>query len=408
MSQFAHFIARHTVARKSAPSSSVRQINILRLLNFLNFAALGLSAPFLNIYLREIGLSGTQIGLLVSLGALLELSLIPLANALADRQGRHRWVYRWQVGMIGVMHLILALFRAPLLVGGAFVLNAINARAVNEMLAQLTITKLDQLKRDIFGKVRLWGSLGWAVATVFSGALIALGSYPLAFFTTTVLRLGSLPLTETLPKSTDRGDDNDPANTAPRSSAVYVLMLSQFLFFTGLNAYSNFLWIHMREGLGIAPEHIGIFAAIFAMAELLPMMFIDRFITNWGIRRVLLFGMISMSLEWLFFGFVPSVPWLIALQMARGMGFTAFTIGITVIIARVSKPVNVATNRALITVTMPALSMLLTSPIAGWIYDTFGPTATFVFSALLGLLATVFLLLNYRRLGHTEKIKLAD
>ncbi len=393
------------ILRRTAPDAKSKTIRTLALLSFLNFAALGFAAPFLNIYLREIGLSATAIGILVSVGALLELLLNPMINAWADRQRRHRLVHRWQIIAVGISQFTLAFFRLPLIVGGAFTLSAITTRGMLEMLSQLTITRLDQLKRDIFGKVRLWGSVGWALATVISGAVIAIGSYPLAFFTSGLLRLGMLPYTNALPVATDRGEEDETDETAPRNPAIYILMISQFLFFTGLNAYSNFMWIYMREGLGIPPERIGIHAAIFAFAELLPMLYIDRFINSWGIRKVLIFGMFSMSLEWLLFAFVPDVPSLIALQIARAMGFTAFTVGITIIIARVSKPVNVATNRALITVTMPALSMLLTSPIAGWIYDTYGPRATFIFSMAMGVAATVFLLANYRRLGSTEKAK---
>lgn len=401
MAHFGNLILK----QNSTTTSHNKTIRTLGLLSFINFAALGLVAPYLNIYLREIGMSGTAIGFLVSLGALLELLMNPVVNAWADRTRSHRLVHRWQIALVSIAQLILAVFQFPLIVGGAFTLNAITTRGMLEMLSQLTITRLDQLKRDIFGKVRLWGSVGWAVATVISGGIIAIGSYPLAFLTSGLLRLSSLPLTSALPVATDRDDDDESDVNAPRNPAIFILMISQFLFFTGLNAYGNFLWIHMREGLGIAPEQIGFHAAIFAIAEFAPMLFIDRFISSWGIRKVLIFGMLSMSIEFLLFAFVPNVPLLIALQLARGLGFTAFTVGITIIIARVSKPVNVATNRALITVTMPALAMLLTSPLAGWIYDAYGARATFIFCMVLGLTATAFLLLNYNRLGSTEKAK---
>jgi PPP family 3-phenylpropionic acid transporter len=399
----AHF--GNLILQRNTTDTKKQTIRTLGLLSFVNFAALGLVAPYLNIYLREIGMSGTAIGFLVSLGALLELLMNPIVNAWADRTRSHRLVHRWQIVLVSVSQLLLAVFRLPLIVGGAFALSAITTRGMLEMLSQLTITRLDQLKRDIFGKVRLWGSVGWAVATIISGGIIAIGSYPLAFLTSGILRLSSLPLTNALPVATDRGEDDEEDQNAPRNPAVFVLMISQFLFFTGLNANGTFLWIHMREGLGIPPEQIGFHAAIFAIAEFVPMLFIDRFIANWGIRKVVIFGMLSMSIEWILYAFIPNIPSLIVLQLARGVGFTAFTVGITIIIARVSKPVNVATNRALITVTMPALAMLLTSPIAGWIYDTNGARATFTFSTVLGLMATFFLLLNYRRLGSTEKAK---
>jgi hypothetical protein len=61
--------------------TAIRQIILIY---FLTFAARGLILPFANLYLKDSGFSGTQIGLLAGISALLQLTLPPLLNTWAD------------------------------------------------------------------------------------------------------------------------------------------------------------------------------------------------------------------------------------------------------------------------------------------------------------------------------------
>lgn len=389
--------ASHPRAKRKR-STIIRQLGIL---NLLSYGALGFSAPYLNLYLKEIGLSATLIGVLISVGALIELALTPLMNRWADRRGRHRALFKWQMGAIVAANLVLALTHLPqLFMGGAYLTNAIHVRPGMEMLSQLTMTRLDEFKRNILGRVRLWGSVGWAISAIVSGTLVAIGGYPMAFIASAGGRMAMFAYMGALPQETANPEER--AEHAPRGRAVYLLMASQFIFWIGLNAYIAFLWIHLREGLGISPEHIGYFAAFFAIAELLPMLFIDALISRFGLRKILIIGSLGMAIEWLVFGLLPSWHSLILIQLIRGLTFTMYTISMTILISRISKPVNAATNRALIMVTMPALAMLLTSPIFGWLYDNIGATGMFATTSVFGFAATLVLIFGYRHLAGNE------
>lgn len=397
-------LASRQASGKTKTDATVRRLSIL---SALSYAALGFSAPYLTIYLRDVGLSATLIGVLVSVSAILELSLTPMLNALADRKGGHRLLYKAQIGLIVGAHGVLALGQLPtLFLGGAFVTNQVNGRPSMEMLNQLTMTRLDQMRLPIFGKVRMWGSAGWAIASIISGTMVALGGYVLAFAVSAVVRLAMFPFMAALPRETATQEER--TETAPRQPVIYLLMGAMFLFWIGLSSVILLLWIHMRENLGISPEHIGYFAATFAIAELAPMLFIDKIIARFGVRKVFIIGLAGMALEWLAYAFIPSWQWLLPIQAMRAMAFTMFTIGGVMIVSRVSKPVNVATNRALIMVTMPALATLVASPVAGWLYDNVGPIGVFSAASFCGGLATALLLLNYGRLGSVDAVESDD
>lgn len=383
-----------------APSTK-RIVFAIGSLNFLHYAALGLAAPFVNLYLKDVGFSATQIGILISVVAALELVVTPLSNALADRMKRHRFLYYVQTAAMVVSMIAMAVTPLRWLLSGAYVVQSMHIRASNESLSQLMLTRLDELKLNIFGRLRLWGSVGWAVATIASSAIIAIGSYPLVFIASAVMRAAMFPFMNALPEKTAGERTTKPKR---RRRGLYVLMLSQFLFFVGFNALIAFLAIFIQDDLGVPLAQIGFYFAFFAICEIIPMMLVDRWLGRWGTRKALIAGMGGMALCWLIYGLLPAPAWLLVVQMFRGAAFTLFTLGTTVMISEISDPANVATNRALVQVTMPALAMLLTSPLMGWLYDTYGAQMTFSVGAAMGFISVVLLVVNYRHLVSEKDV----
>ncbi len=86
-----------------------RGMRNIKLLYFLLFAAIGVFAPFVNVYYRSIGLSGTQIGLINTLGPLAGMLSAALCGMLNDRFGRTRLLLA--VGILGAITGALILAR---------------------------------------------------------------------------------------------------------------------------------------------------------------------------------------------------------------------------------------------------------------------------------------------------------
>lgn len=387
--------ALHLTQREGQNAKEARYS--LSILSFLFFASSALASPYVNLYLKSTGISATHIGFIVSFGAFLELSLNPIINAFADRHGKHRLVFQIQSALLITAVIILSATTNPMFVGVGVLLHIMNLRASGEMLSQLTMTRLHEFGLRIFGKVRLWGSVGWAALSLLSMQVIALGSFPLSFLIAGIVRMGLYPFTNALPEKT--GEKSTGSHfTLPVNKAVYVFLISQFIFWVGLNAWGQFIWIHFREGLSVAPEFIGFLAAWYAITEFIPLRYVDRVIERFGVRRVLIGGMFIMASEWLAYGFAPNVWWVLVLACIKAIGYTMYMVASTLLVTDISHPSRVATNRALILVTMPALAMLLTSPLAGWIYDTYGHVALFGFSSFMGILASFFILIKRKRL----------
>lgn len=380
----------------SSPSTAAAFRKIAAI-TFFTMAARGLVLPFVNLYLKSTGFTATQIGLLVSLSALVQLVVTPLLNSLADRTHQHRRLYYGMIianilALLGIVSGLSQLFLA-----GSIIVRDASDTPGAALLSQLTITWLGEQKRAIYGRLRAWGSFGWGVTTLVSGRLFAAGGYPLLFLLAALLNLILLPTIRVLPQRTT-GQAAERVSLPPRSNTFYIYLLSVFLFYVGFNAIAAFSFIYFRENLGASNELIGIVSSVGALSEIPSMLLFDRLLRWTTIRTTLMFGMLGQSLLWIGYTLLTGSTFLIPLMMIRGTFFTFYNLSATLLVARISHPANVATNQALAQVTVPGIAVLLTGSLSGWLFDYAGPHVLFQIAGLTAILAVALLLFARRQL----------
>jgi MFS transporter, PPP family, 3-phenylpropionic acid transporter len=380
-------------------ASHLRQISAL---NFLTFAARGLTLPFVSLYLTSLGFSGTEIGLVVGISALAQLIVTPLSHFLADRSGQHRRLYYGlQVGHIAALLGMILPF-GKLWISAAYIARDSANQPGVSLLSQLTVTRLDEIKRPIYGRIRAWGSFGWSAMTLFSGAFIALGGYQLLFVLAALVNLAMFPFIRALPERTS-GDGKPRRGVGSRPAVFYVLLLSVALFQIGMNVSTTFGFIYFKRDLGASDALIGVIVALAALSEIPAMFLYDRFLHLASGRILLVIGMAGLSLVWIGLSLLTGSTPLLFMMMLRGTFYTLFNVSLVLLVSRVSHPSNAATHQALAQVTAPGLAVLIASPINGWIFDHLGARILLQGVAVIGLLAALLLLLVRARLALRER-----
>ncbi|HXX11537.1 MAG TPA: MFS transporter, partial [Burkholderiales bacterium] len=138
---------------------------------FVYFLMLGGFAPYFSLYLRKLGFSAVEIGMLLALMPLARV-FAPTAWAwIADHQGRRRPLVR-------VTTAAAAVACAGLLVAKSFgwlfavilVLNVFWCAS----LPLVEATTLAHLKGRLgdYGRIRVWGSIGFVISVVLIGQLL--------------------------------------------------------------------------------------------------------------------------------------------------------------------------------------------------------------------------------------------
>ena len=287
------------------------------------------------------------------------------------------------------------------LLGGAVILRDSSDTPNAALLSQLTITWLDRRKQAIYGRLRAWGSLGWAVTTFVSGRIIAIGGYPLLFILYGVINLALIPLSGVLPQRTANRQEYE-ALLPPRSWAFYLLMASLFLFAVGNHAYANFSFIYFRQNLGASNELIGIISSVAALSEIPSMVLIDRLLRRTNTRTTLAIGMLGQATLWIGFSLLTGSTFLIPLMIFRGTFFTFFSVSVTLLVSRISHPANAATNQGIAQVTVPGLAVILAGTFNGWLFENAGPITLFRFAALMAVSGATLLLVARQRIAAQD------
>jgi PPP family 3-phenylpropionic acid transporter len=134
---------------------------------FLFLGANGVSFPFLSLYLREnLGLSGTEVGLVGMVPPLVGIAAQPLFGQVADRSGRRTHVLAllcFGTAVFGACLSLPATFAGVLL---AIFAMAVFASPLGPTAMSVSLGALAETGAHRFGRLRLFGSLGFVLAAV--------------------------------------------------------------------------------------------------------------------------------------------------------------------------------------------------------------------------------------------------
>lgn len=377
-------------------SSSIRLIS----LQFLSLAAVGTVSPFINLYLTDVGFSATLIGTLLSIGAVLALVLTPILNRIADRLLIHRRLYMLYLVGFMVALFIFATAQIQILLMFAVLLMESTVGPSMTLGMQLTMTQLATRSKAMLGQIRSFAALGFSAASLLAGQLFAIGSYPLLFFTSMIftgLSIQSSTIFPAKPKIKAK-PVTEPATQ--RNRGFYVLVISQFFVMMGIRNSFAFVFVHFHENLGIPTADIGMWAALLAGLEVPFFMMMDSIMPKFQSRQAYIFGIIGMAIFNLMLGLVSSLPMLALLILFRGLIWPSLHLSSFIVVSDVSQPRNVATNQAILQVTIPSIAVLLTGSAFGWAFDNLGATAFFALCSIMSMIGALVVIIGSRWFDH--------
>jgi PPP family 3-phenylpropionic acid transporter len=290
---------------------------------FLYYAAAAVLIPFLAIYYQSLGISESQIGLLAGIMPLIFLLGAPLWTGIADATRRYRlW---FSITMIGSILLTLLISRSSLITTliPSVAMFAFFSAPVMPLMDNATMNWLGKHHAQ-YGKIRLWGAIGWGVSAPLAGWVIEAASLRWIFWLYSALMLLSLLASARIPM-------NQPSSTTAYWNGVRILardrhwILFLMLVFAGgvsLSAISSFLFVFMSE-LGADTTLMGL-ALTVATASELPMLFFSKpLLERLGARGLLVAAVGTGSVRALSYSFVTAAWMILPIQLLHGLSFSA-------------------------------------------------------------------------------------
>ncbi len=363
------------------------------------WGVVGLLEPFLNIYFKQLGLSGLQIGMIISLMPLSMLVFSPFVSALADRNA-------WRVRILALCclgsalgYFLLALPRAFPGILAASVLIAL-LRSPAGPIGDALVLRLSTHYSIDYGRMRLWGSFFYASVAIAIGFVWERSGLWWMFPAVGVGYLG----VSLIALRMEEGEAVMRKTSAPwklfLQNKVLLALFVSVLFMGASTNIFNFTGLYMAH-LGGAQWLVGTLLGVTAMTEVPAMFLGGRLMRRLGGMRTLLFAFGLFAAAYLF-GIAARFPWMLLVTgILNGAGFGLGFIAIVVTFDEHAPDNWSASVQAMVNAGMFGFAPFLSSFAYGAIYDAW-PGGVYAFSAAL-IAAAILALLAALRLERDRK-----
>ena len=356
----------------------------LRLSTFYaaTFLVTGIQLPFWPIWLASRGLTAREIGILLAAAIWVKVIATPAIGALADKTGGRR------VLMGTLAAAALAAYAGLLSARNFWLLISLNLIALTAQSALMplgdTITlAAARLEGLDYGRIRLWGSVSFIVASIASGAALASSSgervLPLVLGASTLVLLACLHIPSTRPvKGAARTTGIDVVTGDPR---FWIFILAASALQASHQVYYGFGTLYWRS-LGLSDTTIGWLWAEGVLAEILLFWQSRRLLARLGPIGLMVLGGIAGIMRWSLAGALTWLPFIAAIQLLHAFTFGASHLGAMHFLSRTVPPSAAAGAQSLYAALSSGLGSGLVMVIAGALYSTFGGGA-YSFMAVL-------------------------
>ncbi len=292
---------------------------------FFYFAFIGAFSPYFGLYLQSLKFSAWDIGLLMSQMQLMRLFGPTLWGWLADHFGRRTAIIR--LAAVIALAGFTSFFWLDRLVGMllAMAILAFFWSAALPLVETLTFDHLRE-ERGGYSRIRLWGSIGFIVAVMGTGALLDWSAPSGVLWMCWGILVGILALALVLPESppTPPTRVSQPIMEILRQPRVRALMAACFAMSAAHGAFYVFYSIHLA-GYGYSKTEVGALWSLGVIAEIVVFMLMAPLSARFSLRVILLASFAAAVLRFLLMGWgVTSVGLMILVQLLHGLTFGAY------------------------------------------------------------------------------------
>lgn len=361
----------------------------MRFVYLLYFFGTALYVTFVGLYLRSIHLSGAKIGLLVSIVPLVGVIIQPMWGMISDRYRRRKLILILSfLSAAAIAPLVSSTHSFPLLL----LIVGLLAVALSPAVPLSDATTLEWLRTrgGSFGSIRIFGSLGFLLGSLFAGWALS-GSRISLLFPIYGLCLGATFLAALrAPPQRERTREavHQHGWAALRRPVVGLFLILVAIGFATSAAYNTFFALYLH-GLGAGTPVIGVAAALASLSELPVMALSGRVIARFGVKTLLVAGFLGASVRWLAYGLIGDYRLALLFQALHGLSFAAsYVAGVTYMDRLIPEQLR-ATGQTVFSGTVFGLATVVGSNLFGALFDHLHAHGMFLAAAGMALAATV-------------------
>lgn len=355
---------------------------------FFYFATLGAVVPYFGLYLHSLGFGPVEIGGLMALLMLSRIVAPLIWGWIADRRSRHMAVVRLSSLLAIVCFLGVFVGTHFWWLAAVLLLFSFFWHASLPLLEVFTMNYFGS-RPGAYGRVRLWGSLGFIVSVAALGPIMDSAGPWWVLPSAVVFMTGILLYSLLLPDSSvrARAEHTEPFLKVILRPEVFAFLLACFLMQVGHGAYYTFYTLYLEQH-GYSKTVIGALWAFAVVCEIGVFILLQHVFAKVALRQVLLVSFLAATVRWLLIGFYPdSLTVLIVAQALHAATFGSFHAAAMQTVHRFFVGRHQYRGQAIYGSVSFGLGGALGSFYSGYSWVALGPTATFGIAALCAFAA---------------------
>ena len=373
---------------------------------FFYFAAIAAVIPFIALYYQSLGFSGGQIGLLFGVSPLIGLVASPFWTGLADAGQRHKRILFITIGAVVLLMALVPFIRPFGLLLPLIFAHTFFGAPIVALVDSATLSLLGE-RRDLYGRIRLWGTIGWGLSAPLVGELLQRFGIRWMFWIyallmgvnlITVRRLNFVKRVSLTPYW--RGIRDLLANRR----WIFFLVVA-FVAGIGFALHNNYLAV-LLEGMGASKSIMGIAITISIISEL-PVMFFSNFLLRRFKAQGLLFVALAVAGVRCLLYFLAGNPLtVVTIQLLHGLTFPLMWIAGVTYASENAPPGFGATAQGLFGATMTGFGVATGGLLGGLLLDRLGVVQMYAVGGAILLTSLLILITLNRSLGIMAKQQL--
>ena len=369
----------------------INDANRLRILYFLVFSCTASWLPIFAEYLKDRGLTGIKIGIVLSVTPLMMFLVQPFYGMLADRFGYKKCLLL--SSFFASLSYLFYLFEGGF--GWLFTITVCMSLFYNSLQPLLDSFSLKLAQSDptfSYGRLRIAGAAGWA----FTGILV--GHFIDTINTTIIFVFSAISLFLTFLFSFSLKTNKEKI-TAPGSNPfenvkqvfgnkiLIFLLVSVFLISAGATTIWNFYSIYMKEN-GASASLVGFGISFQGLCELPLFYFSAKIIRKFGIRNTLLITVFTTAIRMLLYSVVKNPHAAISIEILHGVSWSLFWVVCVEYVNMLVPEEWRVTGQSLLYAAYFGLGAIVGNIWTGYLYDTKMKVAE-IFLINAGIVSTV-------------------
>nr|WP_248926280.1 MFS transporter [Paenibacillus hamazuiensis] len=344
---------------------------------------------FIPVYFNDIGLSKSQIGVLLSLGPLVAILAQPVWGAVGDRAPTKNRVLQTLIVGTGISALFFPIsdrFGYLLLVICIFTFFQTSIFAISDAIA---LEEVEKRRTWSFGMIRMGGTIGFAVMSLVFG-IVAKTHLGLMFWVLALVMAVSFALMLRFPKIAGY------QSVGPKMQVWVLFKHKQLMLYMSisfglqvtLGFFYSFFPVYFKE-LGADSVLLGWSMVISSLSEIPFLLYSKKLFERVPIRTIFLVAGAATFFRWLLYYFVHDPLVVLPVQLLHGLILIVITVTMATYISKEVPKELRASGQTLNGLLNLGVARIIGSFLGGVASDWVGMRTVFLYNSFIALACVV-------------------